>query len=261
MSTIEPDDGGAPGGRPARRRFEVLPAIDLRGGRVVRLTHGRFDRETSYGMDPAATARSFVEAGARWIHVVDLDGARAGRPVQLEAVRRIVAAAGPDASVELGGGLRSIATVEAALAAGVERVVLGTRAVSEPAFVGQVVERFGRERVVAALDVRDGRAIGEGWRDGAAGTDPEAALRLIAAVGFVRFAVTAIDRDGTLEGPDLDLLGRLVALRLGEILASGGVSSVADLDAVAQAGCLGAIVGRALYEGRLDLAEAIARSG
>lgn len=259
MSTIDPGERGSTGRLRAVHPFEVLPAIDLRGGHVVRLTHGRFDRETSYATDPAATARSFVEAGARWIHVVDLDGAREGRPVQVGAVRRIVAAAGHAASVELGGGLRSLEAVDAAVASGVRRVVLGTRAIAEPAFAGQVVERLGADRVVAALDVRGGRAIGEGWRHGTPGTDPEATLRSLAAVGVARFAVTAIERDGTLEGPDLGLLGRTVALRLGEVIASGGVSSLADLDAVQRAGCSGAIVGRALYEGRLDLAEAIAR--
>ena len=250
---------GAAGAR--RAAFEVIPAIDLRAGRVVRLTHGRFDRETSYGSDPAATASSFVRAGARSIHVVDLDGALEGRPVQLAAVAAIVAAAGPDVGVELGGGLRSMDALESALATGVRRVVLGTRAIADPSFAGRAVERLGPDRVVAALDVRDGLAVGEGWRAGAAGAEPEVVLRALASVGVARFAVTAIHRDGTLEGPDLELLDRVVALGVGDVVASGGVASLEDLEAARTAGCVGGIVGRALYEGRVDLAEAIERFG
>ncbi len=243
-----------------RPSFEVIPAIDLRGGRVVRLTHGRFDRETVYGADEVAMARAFAAAGARWIHVVDLDGAREGAPRQLARVEAIAQAVWPDARVELGGGLRSIDAVEAAVATGVRRVLLGTGAVGDAAFAGAVTERLGTDRVAVALDVRGGLAVGEGWRDGASGADAVAVLHALADAGVRRFEVTAIERDGTLEGPDLDLLGRMVSLGLGEIIASGGIASLGDLDAARAAGCAGAIVGRALYEGRLDLEDAIRRT-
>jgi phosphoribosylformimino-5-aminoimidazole carboxamide ribotide isomerase len=237
--------------------FEVIPAIDLRGGRVVRLRRGDFEQETSYGDDVAGVAIPFANAGARWIHVVDLDGAREGRPINREAIAGIVAALVGRASAEVAGGLRTPESVALAIAAGAARIVVGTAALRNPDFAGGLVEAYGADRVVAAIDVRDGRAVGDGWRAGAEGRDPRAALESLAAVGVEIFEVTAISRDGLLEGPDLDLLAALVALDLGDVIASGGVSSLADVRAVADLGCTGAIVGRALYEGRIDLREAI----
>ena len=237
--------------------FQLLPAIDLRGGRVVRLSEGDFGRETVYGSDPAQVARRFAEAGARWIHVVDLDGAKDGARRQTEVVARIVAAAGEGIACEVAGGLRSEEDVAAALAVGAARAVVGTAALRDPSFVARLVDRFGSERIAVALDVRDGMAVGQGWVPGAAGVPPEEALTTLADSGAQTFIVTAIERDGLLTGPNLDLLGRMVALRRGEIVASAGVSSLADISAVRVLGCSGAIVGRALYEGRLDLAEAV----
>jgi phosphoribosylformimino-5-aminoimidazole carboxamide ribotide isomerase len=225
-------------------------------GRVVRLVEGDFERAIDYGDDPVAVARGFAAAGARTLHVVDLDGAREGTPLQLEAVAAIVAA-GP-ARVEVAGGLRFAADVAAAFASGADRVVVGTRAVEDPTFAAELVVRHGATRIVVALDVRDGLAVGHGWRRGAPGVGADEALQALADVGIVTFEVTAIDRDGRLEGPDAVLLSRLVELRRGEIVASGGIASLDDLRAVRDLGCSGAIVGRALYEGRLDLAEAIA---
>lgn len=236
--------------------FDLLPAIDLRDERVVRLRQGDFARETAYAEDPVAVAESFASAGARWLHVVDLDGAREGRPRQLDAVHSIVAAVGERVRCEVAGGLRSEAAVRAALGVGAARVVVGTAALRDPAFAGRLIERFGCERVVVALDVRDGRAVGEGWRSGAPGVRVDDALAALAAVGVTTFEVTAIERDGLLEGPDTELLGRLVALGRGAIVASGGIGSLDDLRAVRAIGCSGAIVGRALYEGHLDLAAA-----
>lgn len=241
--------------------FELLPAIDLRAGRVVRLAQGDFDRERVYGDDPLAVARAFVQVGARWVHVVDLDGARAGRPVQADVVAAIVAGVGEPARVQVAGGLRTEAAVAAAFGTGASRVVVGTAALRDQGFAAALVERHGAGRIVVALDVRDGMAIGEGWRQGAPGAQAEDALVRLADVGVRHFAVTSIDRDGLLEGPDLDLLGRLVGLGRGEVIASGGVSSIADLEAVRALGCSGAIVGRALYEGRLDLCEALQAMG
>jgi phosphoribosylformimino-5-aminoimidazole carboxamide ribotide isomerase len=252
MAAVNPrsDDPGRP--------FELLPAIDLRGGHVVRLEEGDFARETVFGDDPRAVAGAFADAGATWLHVIDLDGARAGRPRQAAIVAAIVSEVGSRMRVQVGGGLRDRASIAAVLDAGAERVVIGTAALHQPAFVGRIVERHGAERIVVALDVRAGRAVGEGWRSDAAGSPVVDALTRVTDQGVEIFAVTAIERDGLLEGPDLALLGRLVGLGRGRIIASGGIGSTADVLAVRQLGCAGAIVGRALYEGRLDLAATIA---
>lgn len=239
--------------------FELLAAIDLRGGHVVRLRKGDFAQETAYSADPAAVARSFGEAGAAWIHVVDLDGARAGEPVQRAAVAGVVAAVGDRVAVEIAGGLRTAADVDTALATGAARAVVGTTALSDAAFARRIVKRHGADRVAVAIDVRDGFALGHGWRSGAPGFPVHEAIERLADAGIETFEVTAIDRDGLLEGPDLDLLARLVGARRRRIIASAGIASIDDLLAVRDLGCAGAIVGRALYEGRIDIAHAVAR--
>lgn len=236
--------------------FELLPAIDLQGGRVVRLRRGDLTDPTVYGDDPVAVALGFVEAGARWIHVVDLDGASGGAS-QGSVVSRIVAELGARASCQVAGGLRDADAVARMLDLGAARVVIGTAALRDPALAGRLVDRFGARRLVAAIDVRDGHALGDGWRPGAAGFPMAQAMQDLGAAGVARFAVTAIDRDGLLGGPDLDLLRSAVDLDLGPIIASGGISSISDLTAVRDAGASGAIVGRALYEGRLRLAGAL----
>ncbi|MGZ9159858.1 MAG: 1-(5-phosphoribosyl)-5-[(5-phosphoribosylamino)methylideneamino]imidazole-4-carboxamide isomerase [Candidatus Limnocylindrales bacterium] len=233
--------------------FHILPAIDLQGGRVVRLRQGDFDRTTAFSDDPAAIARAFVDAGAHWLHVVDLDGARDGVPAHVPAIQAIVALVGTRAAVEVAGGLRDEATVAAVLAAGAARAVIGTAALRDPDLAARLVERHGPDRVAVALDVRDGLAIGEGWRRGAPGVAAETALTTLADAGVTTFEATAIDRDGLLGGPDLDLLGRLVGLGRGGIIASGGITTLDDLRAVEALGCAGAIIGRALYEGRIRL--------
>lgn len=241
--------------------FELLPAIDLVGGRVVRLRQGDFARETAYSDDPGSVARAFAAAGATWLHVVDLDGARAGEPRQLDLVAAIAAAAGAGVRVEAAGGLRTVEGASAALDAGAARIAVGTAALRDPEFARRLVDTHGAGRVVASIDVRDGLALGEGWREGAAGLRAEDAIRALADAGTETFEVTAIDRDGLLGGPDLALLEGLVALGRGRIIASGGVASLDDLAACRAAGCAGAIVGRALYEGRIDLAAAVALVG
>jgi phosphoribosylformimino-5-aminoimidazole carboxamide ribotide isomerase len=237
--------------------FALLPAIDLRGGLVVRLSEGDFARETVYGTDPAEVARSFTAAGARWIHVVDLDGARDGTRRQTDAVARIVAAVGEGVACEVAGGLRDEAAVEVALSAGAARAVVGTAALRDPDLVARLVARFGPERIAIALDVRQGLAVGQGWVPGTPGTPVEDALTALADRGARTFIVTAIERDGLLAGPNLDLLGRMVEMGRGDVIASAGVSSLADIATVRALGCRGAIVGRAIYEGRLDLAAAV----
>jgi len=237
--------------------FDILPAIDLRGGRVVRLQQGDFERETAFSDDPVAVARVFVDGGARWLHVVDLDGARTGQPAHATVIGQIVEAVGDRASVEVAGGLRTTEAVAAVLAAGAARAIVGTAALRDPAFAGRLVTTHGHDRIAAALDIRNGLALGEGWRDGAAGVGAEDALMTLADLGLTTFEATAIDRDGLLSGPDLELLERLIRLDRGAVIASGGIASLDDIRAVRALGCAGAIVGRALYEGRLDVASAV----
>jgi len=235
-------------------RFELLPAIDLRRGRAVRLTFGDFDRQTVYDDDPAAVADRFAASGAAWIHVVDLDGARAGSPRHVSVIADIVARIRGRASCQVAGGLRDAGAVDAALLAGARRIVVGTAALRDPAFAAALVRVHGPDRIVVALDVRDGLAVGEGWRSGAPGVPATDALSRLADAGVERFAATAIDRDGAMLGPDLDLIRRLVALGRGAVIASAGIRSTVDVLAVRDVGASGAIVGRALYEGHLDLA-------
>ena len=239
------------------RPFELLPAIDLRGGRVVRLRQGDFRQETFYSDDPVAVAVEFAAAGAEWLHVVDLDGARSGVPVHAATVAAIVVAVGGEVRVEIAGGLRARETVQLALVAGAARVVLGTAALRDTSFAAAVIEEHGIDRVAVAIDVRDGRARGDGWDAKAPTTDALGAIHRLADAGVATFEVTAIERDGLLDGPDLDLLGRAVALDRGRIIASAGIASVEDIAAVQGIGCAGAIVGRALYEGQLSLPEAL----
>ena len=238
--------------------FEILPAIDLRGGRVVRLRQGDFERETAYDDDPVDVAVGFALAGARWIHVVDLDGARTGAPAHGRVVAAIVAAAGGLTRIEVAGGLRDERTVAAALDAGAARVVVGTAALGDPAFARRLIEAHGPGRIAVALDVRDGNAVGHGWS--ARCRDPRRDDRDRPAGGRRRR-----DLRGDRHRPRRPARGagpraprRMVALERGSIIASGGVSSVEDVRAVRAIGCTGAILGRALYEGRLDLVAALA---
>lgn len=240
------------------RAFELLPAIDLRGGRVVRLVEGDFGRETAYSDDAVAVARGFADGGATWIHVVDLDGASGGEPAQAATIGELIRAVAGRARCQVAGGLRSEVAVAAALDAGAARVVVGTAAIREPAFAGRLVLRHGADRIVAALDVRDGLALGDGWRPGASGVQAADALTALADIGVETFAATAIDRDGRLEGPDLELLAALVALGRGRVIASGGIGSLDDIRRIRDLGCSGAIVGKALYEGRFDISQALA---
>jgi phosphoribosylformimino-5-aminoimidazole carboxamide ribotide isomerase len=237
--------------------FEILPAIDLRGGRVVRLRQGDFERETVYGDDPAIVAARFADEGARWIHVVDLDGARTGVPAHGPMIASIATAVGDRLGLEVAGGLRTEADVAGALEGGAARVVIGTAALRDPGFAARLVASHGAARVGVAVDVRDGTALGDGWTPGDTGLDATEAIRRLADAGVEIFEVTAIERDGLLEGPDLDLYERLVGLGRGRVIASGGITSLGDLRDLRGIGCAGAIAGRALYEGKLDLREAI----
>jgi len=238
--------------------FDLLPAIDLRGGRVVRLRQGDFARETAYSDDPVAVATDFVERGARWLHVVDLDGARTGRPAHGKLIARIVASIGERAAVEVAGGLRTAEAVADALAAGAARVVIGTAALRDRPFAADIVARYGAERIAASLDVRAGMAVGEGWVDGATSMSVESVMERLADAGVRWIEATSIDRDGTLSGPDLALLASVVGDPRTSVIASGGIRSADDLRSVREIGCAGSIVGRAFYDGSLDLATALA---
>jgi phosphoribosylformimino-5-aminoimidazole carboxamide ribotide isomerase len=238
--------------------FDLLPAIDLRGGRVVRLRQGDFERETAYSDDPVEVANRFVDGGARWLHVVDLDGARTGRPVHRDLIARIVTSIGERASVEVAGGLRTAEAVADALTTGARRAVVGTAALVDPGFAAGLIEAYGADRIVVSLDVRAGMALGDGWVAGAAGISVQSAMGGLADAGVRWFEVTSIDRDGTLDGPDLELLTIVVGDPRTRVIASGGIRSVDNLRAVREIGCAGSIVGRAFYDGTLDLAIGLA---
>jgi phosphoribosylformimino-5-aminoimidazole carboxamide ribotide isomerase len=234
----------------------VYPAIDLRAGRCVRLTQGDFARETVYGDDPVGVARRWEALGARWLHVVDLDGARAGRPVQAPLVAAICAAV--RIPVQVGGGMRDAAAVETALDAGAARVVLGTVAVREPAR-GVALCRSFPGRVAIGIDARDGVVQVAGWLEGGR-VDTPGLARTAAGWGAAAIVYTDIGRDGTQQGPDLDGT-RAVALAAGiPVVASGGVGSLEHVRGVAtlaDVGVAGVIIGRALYSGALDLRDAL----
>lgn len=235
--------------------FEVIPAIDLRGGRCVRLAQGDFARETVWADDPAEVARRWTAAGATVMHVVDLDGAATGELKNLDALRAIRTVT--SASLQYGGGLRSDASVEAALQAGADRVVVGTALVARPEWVAALLARHG-SRVMASIDARAGQVATEGWRSGS-GASIEDIVARTNQLGITRALVTDIDTDGMLAGPNLQVLREVVAAAEFAVIASGGVTTLEDLEAVRHAGAAGAIIGQALYAGRLDLAEAIGR--
>ncbi len=232
----------------------LYPAIDIRGGRCVRLIEGDFARETAYDADPSAAARRWVEAGAEWLHVVDLDGAIEGSPINGAAVKRIRAAV--DVPMQLGGGLRTLADLENTFAAGIDRAILGTVALRDPELVISAVARWG-DRIAVALDARNGRLATDGWLGQTEARAVEVAQKL-AKAKVRHFIFTDINRDGTLSGPNLESLGEVVQAVDADVIASGGISSVDDIKAAAKVGSTGAIIGRALYDGRIDLGMAIA---
>lgn len=237
----------------------IIPAIDLREGACVRLLQGRFDAVTDYG-DPFAQLRAFADAGAEWVHVVDLDGARLGRPAQYELVARM--ARETNLKVQCGGGVRSRENVETLLEGGVARVVVGSVAVRDPDVVGAWIADFGSDCICAAFDVR---AAGEGWEVAAdgwvsgSGVSLENVLACYPSGGLRHILVTDISRDGALSGPNADLMRWVCGARPDLALqASGGVSRLEDLGVLREAGASAAIVGRALYEKRFTLEDALA---
>ncbi|MFP4283400.1 MAG: 1-(5-phosphoribosyl)-5-[(5-phosphoribosylamino)methylideneamino]imidazole-4-carboxamide isomerase [Opitutales bacterium] len=240
--------------------MRVYPAIDLRRGRVVRLLQGKAEAETVYFEDPAEPARAWRAAGADWVHVVDLDGAFTGAGENRAALEAILATG---MQVQLGGGLRTREAVEGALALGVSRVVIGTRAAQEPAFVGELVKAFGGERIAVGIDAKDGKVAIKGWVETVALEALELA-RTVDGLGAGAIIYTDISRDGMLSGPNLEAQARMLETVGCKVIASGGVSTpqdLADLRALGQrhANLDGVITGKALYEGRIDLATELGR--
>jgi len=233
----------------------LLPAVDILEGKAVRLTRGEFGQSTVYDADPLDAARRWVEAGARRLHVVDLDGARSGAPVNLEQIRRIAAAV--EVPIQVGGGLRTIEAVREAVSAGATRVVLGTAAYTDIDFLDQAVGEL-EDRVVVSIDARAGKLAGAGWTEQTE-IPIEAVIEQMGARGVRRFVYSSIDRDGMLGGPDLDGARRVAEAVRGTYAYSGGVSSIEDLRALVdlrQVNLRAVIVGKALYEGRFTVADA-----
>ncbi len=249
---------GRPGAAPQLHRAGpviLLPAVDIRDGKAVRLVQGDFARETVYNDDPLDAAVAWVEQGARALHVVDLDGAVQGKPANLEHLRRICAAV--EVPVQFGGGLRDSRAVRDALAAGADRVVIGTAAYTDVEFLDDVVQTWPK-RVVVAVDVRAGHVSVAGWTKETQG-DPPGVIERLQRRGVTQFAYTDVDRDGTLEGPDIEQVKRIGAVVRGRFVYSGGIGTLEHLRALAETRLVnlaGVIAGKSLYEGKFTIAEA-----
>ncbi|MBM3948504.1 MAG: 1-(5-phosphoribosyl)-5-[(5-phosphoribosylamino)methylideneamino]imidazole-4-carboxamide isomerase [SAR202 cluster bacterium] len=238
--------------------MEVVPAIDLRGGRCVRLYQGDYSRETLYSGDPVAVALRWVEEGATRLHVVDLDGARAGVPANLDAVAKIAAAAG--VPIQLGGGIRTLESAKAVADRGVDRVILGTAALETPDLVKEVCGMLGSGRVIVSVDAKDGYVVVRGWEQASRTTALSLAKR-VAGWGVLRIMYTDVSRDGTLTEPNFEGVQQLVDGSGLAAMAAGGISSIGHLKRLALLGAEAAIVGKALYTGGVDLRSAIRETG
>lgn len=233
----------------------VIPAVDIKGGKCVRLWQGRFDRETVYYEDPLLVAKKWEEEGAKWIHVVDLDGAREGRVVNEEVIKRILKQV--KAKVQLGGGIRDLEAIEKWLGYGASRVVLGTRAIEDPKFLKEALERFG-EGMALSLDVKDGQLMLDGWTR-ASHRPLEELLRELRDIGLSLLIYTDVKKDGTKTGPDFEGAKRVSRCGIPLILA-GGISRMEHLEKASKIpGVIGVIIGRALYDGLIDLGQALRR--
>lgn len=232
----------------------IYPAIDIRGGKCVRLIEGDFERETVFDDDPVSAARRWTEQGAEWLHLVDLDGARGGQPINTETIERIRRAV--NVPIQVGGGMRTSQHVDAALAIGVDRVILGTAALEDPELVEAVASRHPG-RIAVGLDARSGRLATAGWLE-LSDASPEETAKLLRARGIDTFIFTDIGRDGTLAGPNLDALRSMAQVVGNGLIASGGIGALDHVTQVAETGAAGIIIGRALYDGRVHLSDAIA---
>ena len=238
--------------------MKIFPAMDLFEGRVIRLAQGDFSKISRYEGTPLETARSFAEAGADWIHLIDLEGAKRGKPCHLSLIGSLKTLG---LSVQYGGGLRSVASVEEALQSGADRVYVGSLLGKDPSTGKDLRSRFGEEKIIPAIDIRNGAAAVEGWQTDSS-RSPEELLRTLTAQGFSRFLVTAVSRDGMGRGPDLELYCRFSGLFPDvEFIAAGGISSAADLKNLERGGLWGAVIGKALYEGGISLSQALKEAG
>ena len=231
----------------------LLPAIDLSGGRAVRLLRGDYQQMTVYNDDPTAVARDFLAAGAKWVHLVDLDGAKSGETPNFETVRRIKETCG--LSCEIGGGIRNMETVERYLSIGIDRVILGTAALNDESFLRSAVERYG-EKIAVGVDLKDGYVAVKGWTE-KSNTDAHTFCAYLQEIGVKTVICTDISRDGAMMGTNRALYRELSERYSMQLIASGGVSSMDDVRALAAMGLYGAIVGKAYYTGAIDLAAAI----
>jgi phosphoribosylformimino-5-aminoimidazole carboxamide ribotide isomerase len=232
----------------------IWPAIDLRGGKCVRLRQGDYQQETVFGDDPAAMARQWVGRGAERLHLIDLEAARDGQAANRQALQAILLAV--DVPCQIGGGVRDEAAVEALLHLGAERLVVGTRALREPEWFVAMCRRFP-ERLVLGIDARNGRVATDGWRE-TSETPAVDFARRFAGEPLAAIVYTDIARDGMLEGPNLSAIAEMIAAAEAPVVASGGVTTAADVASLAKIGAAGCIIGRALYEGTLTLADALA---
>lgn len=235
----------------------IFPAIDLKEGRCVRLIQGKKEKETIYSERPAEVARSFQSGGARWLHIVDLDGAFAGSPQNLGVIKDI--ASQIDIPFQVGGGLRTEADVEKVLQAGATRVIIGTRALENPDFVRRLVDRFGPEKIVLGLDARQGMVAVKGWVEVSSVSAVDLAQQM-RDMGVVRAVYTDVAQDGMLRGPNITATEEVARISRLKIIASGGVSSLDDirrLKTLVPLGVEGAIIGKAIYDGKIDLSEAL----
>jgi phosphoribosylformimino-5-aminoimidazole carboxamide ribotide isomerase len=233
--------------------MEIIPAIDLRNGKCVRLYQGDYGKETVFSDDPVSMARRWQSEGAKRLHLVDLDGAARGAPCNLDAIEEIAAAV--DIPVQVGGGIRSLETIEQLLKLGAGRVILGTAAVESPDLVEEACRRFD-DRIVVGIDARDGWVATRGWLQQSRTTAGDLAVSMV-GLGARRFIYTDISRDGTLTGPNFDAVAELLSQVSAPVIAAGGISSVEHLTRLAELGVEGAIVGRAIYTGDINLEEAL----
>ena len=229
--------------------MEIIPAIDLKDGRCVRLVRGDYEQETVYSQEPVQMARYWQDQGADRLHLVDLDGAKDGKPVNLEIIKEIIDV--QEIPIQLGGGIRSLATIDYYLSAGIERVILGTIALQQPEVVQEALDKYGAERIVVGVDARGGQLAIQGWLETSSKTVEEM-IQEMKEMGVRTFIYTDISKDGTLQGPDLEGLKKYNQIPGIELIASGGVSSFADLEELASIGIKSVIVGKAFYSGALD---------
>jgi phosphoribosylformimino-5-aminoimidazole carboxamide ribotide isomerase len=237
--------------------MEIIPAIDIRDGKCVRLYQGEYSRETVFDENPVTAALAWYSRGARWLHIIDLDGAAAGEPQNMEIVEEIIKES--DLAVELGGGIRQEDAAERLLHRGVSRIILGTAAIENRELVKKLCQRFG-EAIVVSLDARDGKIAIHGWQKDTAVETLQLSREMV-DTGVRRFIYTDIKRDGTLTEPNFDMISRLLTEARAPVIVAGGISRLEHLRRLKELGAEGAIIGKALYTGDIDLGEAIIRFG